>query len=171
MKLSLMVLLTLIFSVTMTCSAEDNIKYKIEGLNDDKYYTLCGVWEERKVIDEDELDWAVFTWGKSKYTQDSIIIDFGYKRTTDMWYDPPAIFMVGDKAKKILSIELINERKIILNLEGLFWDDDAKREVKKIGNYMIHINDDGTIWIDYNSSKKYVKRILYKISGPNRPTK
>ena len=52
--------------------------YKIEGLNDDIYYTLCGVWDSRKIINEEEFEWALFTWGKSEFTQDSTIIDFGY---------------------------------------------------------------------------------------------
>jgi hypothetical protein len=51
----------------------------------------------------------------------------------------------------------------------MFWDDEAKWEVMKKGYYSIHINDDGTIWIDYHSTKKIAKRILYKISGPKRP--
>jgi hypothetical protein len=169
MKLYRVLYLLVIFCVTLTCSAENVKMNNLEGINDNIYYALCGIWEDRKIIDEEEFDQAVFTWGKGKFTQDSIIIDLGHKRTSDMWYDPPAIFMVGDKAKKILSVEMLDEKQINLYLEGFFWDDEVKREVKKTGIYTIHINDDKTIWIDYHSPKKNIKRVLYKISGPKRP--
>jgi hypothetical protein len=169
-KLYTLVLSTLILLVSMPCCAVDKCVYKIDGLNDDIYFALCGVWDARKVIDKDEYEWALFTWGKDKYTQDSIIIDLGYKRSADMWYDPPAILRADESADKILSIEMINANEIKLNLEGVFWDNETKREEINKGFYTIHINDDKSIWIDYHSSKKNVKRVLYKISGPKNLT-
>jgi hypothetical protein len=92
-----------------------------------------------------------------------------------MWYNPPAILRVGESPDKIFSIETINAKEIVINLEGMFWDDEAKWEVNKKGHYTIHINDDETIWIDYHSTRKggenfdWSKIRLYKISGPKRP--
>lgn len=124
----------------------------IPGLTEEVYYKLCGIWSDETNLEfiEDE-----FSWGKSKYYPD-------YTLTIDLGEEEPYISVFY-----ILSIEKIDNNQFLFSIADYYEDDEY------ISSIIIHLNEDGTIWIEnigeydwFNSDEDLV---YYKISGPEKP--
>ena len=143
---------------------------KIKGLTEDVYYKLCGTWSFWGKSYVKETSDTELGWGTGKVGQDSLIIDFGDKHTSDIknWYDPPAIVFVGDPPFSILSVETIDKRIYKINGKGKSFD--RNKWINKKFSLIFHLNEDGTMWIEKNNFILSGKDEMYsKISGPVKP--
>ena len=73
-----LVLLVLLLSAPRISYSQVPHLAPIPGLDADIYFTYSGVWDEWSDIDSiTNKSTRVFSWGKSNYLSDSVLIDFG----------------------------------------------------------------------------------------------
>jgi len=111
-------LIVSIFLISMYSVAGDKVRYKVKGLTDKAYYALCGTWSFWGPSYIKESSIVLLGWGEAMVGQDTLIIYFGTRTTSDSWYIPPAIVFVGDPPLKVLSAENIESNVYKLNVKG-----------------------------------------------------
>ncbi len=167
-------LIVFVLFTSVSCKAKNNGEYKVEGLNDEIYYKLSGSWDDWTDVNKDDYE---FSWGSGKWVHNnSIIIDFGSKSTKfNLEIEPPYFYLGGVALYGIVSIKIIGDGVYKMTVKGEWYDLKQKKEIDGEGYYIIHTNEDESIWFENYPNTHYLidgpENPYYKISGPERPKK